>query len=269
MSKLCIYHGNCADGFTGAWVIRKALGDIEFHPGVYNNPAPNVEGKDVVLVDFSYSFDVMKEIVAAASSVLVLDHHKTAQENLSSLKGAEVVFDMNRSGCRIAWDYYFPNQQPPKTLLHVEDRDLWLFNLPNTREVQSCIFSYEYDFENWDMLMSANPIALTVDGEAIERKHLKDVRELIAITKTRMCIGGYDVPVANLPYTLASDACNMMAENELFAASYYIRNDGKLVFSLRSKDNFDVSAIAKQFGGGGHKNAAGFTVDANRKLSGE
>ena len=33
---MCIYHGNCADGFTAAWVVRKALGEerVEFVPGV-------------------------------------------------------------------------------------------------------------------------------------------------------------------------------------------------------------------------------------------
>ena len=30
--------------------------------------------------------------------------------------------------------------------------------------------------------------------------------------------------------------------------------------SMRSKGDVDVNAVAKQFGGGGHKNASGFTV---------
>ena len=55
MRKLCIYHGNCADGFTSAWVVRKALGeDVDYHAGVYQNPPPDVAGRDVVMVDFSY-----------------------------------------------------------------------------------------------------------------------------------------------------------------------------------------------------------------------
>jgi phosphoesterase RecJ-like protein len=40
--------------------------------------------------------------------------------------------------------------------------------------------------------------------------------------------------------------------------------EGKTKVSLRSQDHFDVSKLAKVFGGGGHKNAAGCTV--NRDL---
>jgi nanoRNase/pAp phosphatase (c-di-AMP/oligoRNAs hydrolase) len=75
-----------------------------------------------------------------------------------------------------------------------------------------------------------------------------------------MTIGGYDVPVANLPYMFASDAGNIMSEGEFFAASYFDTPDGRK-FSLRSKDTgMDVSEIAKRFGGGGHARAAGFMM---------
>lgn len=259
MKPLCIYHGNCADGFTGAWVVRRALGEADYFPGVYQTPPPDVAGRDVVLVDFSYKRAVMEQIVNEAQSVLVLDHHKTAAEDLDGLRYAEVVFDMERAGSRIAWDYYFPNQAPPPVLLHVEDRDLWRFALPKTREVQANIFSYPYDFGVWDRLMASDPALLAVEGEAIERKHFKDVNELLGVLTRRMTIGGFNVPIANLPYTLVSDAANKLAENAPFAGCYWDTPKGR-VFGLRSIGDFDVSEIAKQYGGGGHKNAAGFTV---------
>ena len=260
-NTLCIYHGNCADGFTGAWVVRRALGDSEFFPGVYMTPPPDVADKDVVLVDFSYKRPIMEQIIASARSVLVLDHHKTAAEDLRDLPGAEVVFDMDRAGSRIAWDYYFPHEAPPPVLLHVEDRDLWRFSLPRTREIQANIFSYPYDFAIWDRLMAADPAVLAVEGEAIERKHFKDIAELLSVVQRRMVIGGVNVPVANLPYTLVSDAAHKMAQGEPFAGCYWDTPKGR-VFGLRSSDNgMDVSEIAKRYGGGGHRNASGFTVD--------
>lgn len=262
MNTLCIYHGNCADGFTGAWVVRKALGPgIAFHPGVYQTPPPDVTGRNVVMVDFSYKRAVMERIANDAASVLVLDHHKTAAEDLRDLPGAEVVFDMERAGSRIAWDYYFPHIAPPPVLLHVEDRDLWRFSLPKTREIQANIFSYPYDFDVWDRLMGADPAVLAIEGAAIERKHFKDIAELLGVVQRRMTIGGVNVPVANLPYTLVSDAAHKMAEGEPFAGCYWDTPKGR-VFGLRSTDaGLDVSEIAKQYGGGGHRNAAGFTVD--------
>lgn len=260
MSELCIYHGNCADGFTSAWVVRRALGDIEFHAGVYQNPPPDVKGKDVFLVDFSYKRNVLEQIRDEAKSVTILDHHKSAQEDLAGLEGIKQVFDMDRSGARITWDYFFPNELPPAVLLHVEDRDLWRFALEDTREIQANIFSYPYEFDVWDKLMSSNPQKLAIEGKAIERKHFKDIAELLKVVTRRMVIGGVNVPVANLPYIHVSDAAHQLGHNEPFAACYWDTPKGR-VFGLRSNEaGMDVSEIAKLYGGGGHKHAAGFTV---------
>lgn len=265
---ICIYHGNCADGFTAAWVVRRALGEerVEFHAGVYGNPPPDVTGRDVILVDFSYKRPVLEEMIAVAASVTILDHHKTAQADLVNLPGefTYAIFDMERAGCRITWDFYFPDETPPTLLLHIEDRDLWRFAMPNTRAIQAGVFSYEYDFGIWDTLMSADLSVLASEGEAIERKHNKDVAELVTVTTRRMRIGGHEVPIANLPYTLVSDAAHKLAIGEAFAGCYWDTPDGR-VFGLRStNEGVDVSEIAKLYGGGGHRNAAGFKVSFAR-----
>jgi oligoribonuclease NrnB/cAMP/cGMP phosphodiesterase (DHH superfamily) len=280
---LCIYHGNCADGFGAAWAVRQRFGDadVEFHPGIYGNDPPDVRGRDVVLVDFSYKRPVIDAIGRAASSVLILDHHKTAADDLAGLRAPKTwldhveqsalddmenaepvraVFDMNRSGAGIAWDFFHPGQPRPRLLDHIEDRDLWRFLLPHTREIQAAVFSYPYDFTVWDELFAADLELMAKQGEAIERKHHKDIAELVGVTKRRMIIGGISVPVANLPYTLTSDAGSLMAAGEPFAACYWDTPDGR-VFSLRSReDGVDVSAIAKRYGGGGHRNASGFRM---------
>ena len=72
------------------------------------------------------------------------------------------------------------------------------------------------------------------------------------------------MPVANLPYTLTSDAGHLLANGEPFAACYWDTPTGR-VFSLRSTDDgLDVSEIAKKYGGGGHRNASGFRVAYER-----
>ncbi|WP_256222007.1 DHHA1 domain-containing protein [Pseudomonas sp. NBRC 111127] len=299
---MCIYHGNCADGFGAAWVVRKALGDqVEFVAGVYGQEPPDVEGKDVIIVDFSYKYEVMARMSWKAHSIIILDHHKSAAEDLSKfppfhagvrldgrhadgtvalgwesahsfmqMQNAPAIaccFDMNRSGAMLAWDHFFPGQEPPMLLRHIEDRDLWLFKLDGTREIQANLFSYPYDFEVWDKLMAADVETLRSDGAAIERKHHKDIAELVAVMKRRLVIGGHDVSVASLPYTLTSDAGHLMAQGEAFAACYWDTPDGR-VFSLRSTDEgLDVSEIAKQYGGGGHRNASGFRVPFGHELT--
>lgn len=262
---VCIYHGNCADGFGAAWAVRKALGDIEFHPGKYQEPPPDVTGKDVVMVDFSYKRPELLELAARAKSILILDHHKTAAEDLVDLPAnVTAIFDMNHSGAMLTWKHFFPDEAPPVLLLHIEDRDLWRFALKNTREIQANVFSYPYDFQVWDRLMAANVETLITEGSAIERKHFKDIKELLGVVTRPMIIGGFSVPVANLPYIHSSDAGHQLAEGRPFGACYWDTPEGR-VFSLRSTDaGVDVGAVAQLYGGGGHRNAAGFSVSFER-----
>lgn len=282
MSKpLVIYHGNCADGFSAAWCFWRKYGtDADYVAGVYQQEPPDVSGRDVYLVDFSYKRAVVEQMLKAAASVTLIDHHKTAIEDLKPLfmqdswtgepKQLAHFTDLNRSGATLAWDYLFPGEDRPLLLGHVEDRDLWRFKLPGTREIQALVFSHEYSFETWDKLMSADQVELlkmTAAGAAIERKHHKDVAELVGVCKRRMTIGGHEVPVASLPYTFVSDAAHLMAHGEPFAACYWDTEDGR-VFGLRAtEDGLDVSEIAKLYGGGGHAKAAGFKVPRTHVLA--
>lgn len=275
---LVIYHGNCADGFSAAWCFWKKFGDqADYVAGVYGQPPPDVTGRNVYLVDFSYKRDVVEQMLETATTVTLIDHHKTAIEDLKELcvLGKLIWYvDLERSGATLAWDYLFPNQPRPLLLGHIEDRDLWRFKLTGTREIQAFVFSHEYTFEQWDKLMSAGQVELlqmTAAGAAIERKHHKDIAELVKVCERRMVIGDYLVPVASLPYTLTSDAGHLMASNwengTLFAACYWDTATDR-IFSLRSTEHgVDVSEIAKQYGGGGHKHAAGFKVPREHELA--
>lgn len=306
MKPLCIYHGNCADGFGAAWVVRKALGDVDFHAGVYQDAPPDVSGRHVIMVDFSYKRDVLLKMAERSAGVLILDHHKSAADDLTpdavrigdlwkytgalswnrflddcvqdNFEGAPwgrvySLFDLNHSGARMAWDFFFPNAIRPPLIDVIEDRDLWRFALDGTREIQAALFSYAYDFEVWDKLMAQKSFELNQDmrreGMAIERKHFKDIAELVKVCRREMTIGGIVVPVASLPYTLTSDAGHLMAteHSSKIGACYWDTPQGR-VFSLRSTDDGpDVSEIAKQYGGGGHPHASGFRVPYGHELA--
>lgn len=273
---ICIYHGNCADGFGAAWAVWSRFGDeVQLIPGVYGrDPPTNVVGKVVALVDFTYKRSILEAMAAVAKRVIVLDHHKTAQADLepyivasASEMGTERVtalFDMEKSGAVMAWEYFHPDAPVPRLLSWVEDRDLWRFKLARSRDMAAYIFSQPYDLRTWSTMVeqaeTIDWVSMADQGAAIERKHHKDIRELLEQTRRTMRIGGFEVPVANLPYTMASDAGQILAEGAYFAACYFDRNDGQRIFSLRSLGSFDVSEIAKKYGGGGHKNAAGFQV---------
>ena len=273
MKPLVIYHGNCADGFSAAWCFWRKYGEAcDYLAGVYQQEPPDVTGRAVYLVDFSYKRSVVLHMLEQASHIVLIDHHKTALEDLAGIESEKfsTFTDLNRSGATLAWDFLFPGEDRPLLLGHVEDRDLWRFKLAGTREIQAFVFSHEYTFEQWDRLMSADQVELlkmTAAGAAIERKHHKDVAELVAVCKRRMVIGGHDVPVASIPYTLVSDAAHLMAQGEPFAACYWDTAEGR-TFGLRATDEgADVSEVAKQYGGGGHAKAAGFKVPRGHALA--
>lgn len=258
---ICIFHDNCIDGFAAAWVVRKALGDIHFHAAQYQTPPPPVDGKDAAIVDFSYPRQVLLEMAEKANSILILDHHKTAEQNLVDLPANVTTrFDMDHCGAVMAWKFYFPRRPPPQLLLHIEDHDLWRHSLHNTREIIACLSSYPYDFNLWDQLMGGDLSTLVADGVAIERLRRKEINQLIGSSMRHMRIGGHKVPVANVPPSMVSLAAGELAKGRPFAGCYHDTSRGR-VFSLRStNDGLDVSEIAKLYGGGGHRNAAGFTV---------
>lgn len=304
-NPIVIYHKNCADGFGAAWCFwnaqEKLQETFDFHPGVYQEVPPDVTGRIVYLVDFSYKKAVVQEMLKVAEKIYLIDHHKTAIEDLWELVDNEEYpnfqdyTDLERSGARLAWDFIHNCSQmwdenvesrmynhkpgdplyvpPPLLLEHIEDRDLWRFKLPLTREIQASIFSQEYDFQVWDKLMAsdrAELVKIASEGMGIERKHFKDIRELLAVSMRMAVIDHINVPVANLPYTMSSDAGNIMARDlarDTFAACYMDTKAGR-VFSLRSvATGMDVSEIAKKFGGGGHTRAAGFTVPRDHPLA--
>lgn len=306
MKPLIIYHARCADGFGAAWCFRHRFGatGVDFHAASHGDAPPEAQGRIVVIVDFSYKRAVLRMLARSADTVLVLDHHQSAAADLIDLPASAdgpalqrvdhwlhadcahdrwtrfldaprgtiyAAFDQERSGAGIAWDFLHPDRPRPAVLNAVEDRDLWRFALPHTREIQAAVFSHPLDFDVWDGLMSARTseqlAPLITEGRALERSRQRDVAELLATSRRRMLIAGHDVPVANLPSIFASDAGAVMAAGEAFAACYWDAADARH-FSLRSNAaGIDVSVVAGQFGGGGHRHAAGFKVPRAHALA--
>lgn len=281
MKPLCIYHGGCDDGFAAAWAVRAALGDeVEFYAGVYQKEPPPHDGRDVIFVDFSYKRPVLDAMAARANSILILDHHKTAAEDLADLpkppacwqswigathlpKGPAMVvlFDMERSGAALAWDYFDPRSggKRPDFIEYVQDRDLWRKALPGGDEFTIALRSYPQDFDVWDGLIERGASDLIDEGASIQRYYRLRVEELKRSAYPAN-LGGNSCWISNAPYFAASEVAGELCGNGLdFGACYFEVEKGRFQYSLRSRGDFDVSAIARMFGGGGHKNAAGFT----------
>lgn len=271
LPTLCIYHHGCADGVAAAWAIREFClerqYDIAFHPGIYGEAPPDVTDRDVILVDFSYKRPVLLQMAEQARSMLVIDHHKTAQNDLIDLPvNVDLIFDMERSGAMLAWQQFHPDRPAPQLFEHIQDRDLWRFKLSGTREITAAVYSYELNPETFGELVFAGCGRLLNEGRPIIRKQQNDIAAIVRDATRSMTFGTYRVPAANVPWMYASDVAGELAKGQPFACTYYDDATGRR-FSLRSApDGIDVSQIAEAFGGGGHKHAAGFRMTREQAL---
>lgn len=273
MKPLVIYHANCNDGFAAAWCFHHAAPDtFDFLAVSYGQEPPAVPGIQVYVVDFSYPRDKLLAMAEQAAGVTVLDHHASAEADLSGLDHPRlhVHFDMQRSGAGMTWDFLFPGRPRPRFLGFVEDRDLWRFSFPETKASHQLLASIPKTFEEWDSIMLGSVAEQTVaiaQGQALMRMVEKQIADAVRSTRRTATIGEVEVPIANVPGFFASDAGHLMDEGVPFSATYYDTAERRC-FSLRSRpDGADVSLIAKQYGGGGHRNAAGFTVPRDHELA--
>ena len=260
-----IYHQNCPDGFGAAWAMHQHLRGENLHaqyiPAAHGHGPPPMEaGKPLYIFDFSYSRQVM-EALAEAHPLTLLDHHRTAQEELEGLEGQHIEIDTSVSGAHMAWRHLMPERDVPDLVRYIEDRDLWKFQLPNSREVSAALWSHPLDFRVWDQLDTRR---LAQEGTPILRHQQRIVEDITAHTVWTQ-VRGYRIPAVNTP-VLQSEVCEVLLKQNPgvpFAGAFYDRDgpDGpERKWSLRSEENFDVSEIARHFGGGGHPQAAGFST---------
>jgi hypothetical protein len=257
--NLVCFHGSCPDGFTAAWSAWTVLGDsATYLPVSYGGKVPDVTGKTVYIVDFSFPRATLIEMAGKAESIVLLDHHKTAEADLKDLvvPGLEVHFDMNRSGAGLTWDYFHPNEVN-WLVDYIQDRDLWKFQLPDSKTINAYLGSLPYDFEAFNRVYAEGVEKAKLSGEGC----LTWVRYYVENTKrtaTTMRFLGHDnIPVVNCPYSAISEVVGELAEGHEFAIGWQWR-EGNVTYSLRSKHGFDVSALAQTLGGGGHHAASGF-----------
>lgn len=274
---ILIYHDNCPDGFGAAFSFWKKYEDnIEYLALTHSSEpfkglSPKIfSNREVWMVDISLERDDAISVNNSAKEFIILDHHISAQKDLKDLTFAH--FDMGHSGAVLAWNHCF-KEEAPKILQYIEDRDLKGPNnchLPYARELLTAIDSYPKEFEIWDKLSDQIETPegfskLILEGSAILRYN-KVLIDSLMENKYKSKIRGYEVPIVNTPF-FRSEMLGTLAIGEPFAAGYHYDGEN-YVFSLRSTDEgVDVSEIAKTFpGGGGHKKAAGFSVNNLNKI---
>lgn len=280
-----VYHGGCVDGFFAALQLWLAYRSAEYVPANYGEPAVSVTPEDrLLLVDFSYPLEVLRDLQSRCQEIGVLDHHANVAEACRELEFFE--FDANRSGATMVRAYL--SQVDPSVLdgadcirardnlqwlvEYVEDRDLWRNSMYKSREINAAIRSYPYCFETWRILTESFARRELFQRLLDEGTGIVRYRDLLVEEHVRRAseieIAGHRVLGVVCNVDITSEVAGRLAEGRPFGVTWFDKADTcTRVYSLRSRDDFDVSAVARQFGGNGHRRAAGFQVSFLSKLA--
>lgn len=263
---MVIYHGSgCKDGFAAATVVHTIRQDMARYIAANHGDAPpNVTGHNVLIVDFSYKREVLEQLRLQANKILVLDHHKTAEQDLRDLDYA--VFDMDRSGARLAWDYAYGLSGVPGPINYIQDRDLWTWKLPNSREFSAGLDQLPQTFEAYTELFEQDSVfmdCIKVGKVLIQNENRVIDRTLQSASYLPLRVGC--IAHVNTNYLMSEVGAKLALQDVQFSLVYFYQGDKKcFLCSLRSKrGGADVSVIAKKLGGGGNVNASGFNYNSD------
>ena len=299
IENVIIYHANCIDGYTAghiAWcalhqenavvaAIPLSYGEVNTVEELHNvlkcfliEPI-EISSLNFYILDFSLPKSVMDYIFDTARHTVWLDHHKTAFEafGMSELEvftvseaNRYILLDNKRCGAKLTFDYFFAGQKAPALIDLVDDYDRWVFQYPQTKAANAYIRSLEFTRDNWGKLVLMGAAEMASNGEILEAAHKKQCMDLINAGYTTIILQaaepeldfpGYAGYSINAPAQFASlIGHELSARCNSFAAVWYVNAKGMVKVSLRSVEDFDCSRIAKFYGGGGHKNAAGFEI---------
>jgi oligoribonuclease NrnB/cAMP/cGMP phosphodiesterase (DHH superfamily) len=313
LPHLVIYHGGCPDGIAAAWAVSQresAEDDVKYHPGRFNEDPPDVTNQNVLFVDFTYTQNVMELLLKTAKSIRVLDHHKSALylKNITDKK-LSYVLDMNRSGAQIAWDEMNPQSVPssksrPWFIDDIADRDLWRWELPNSKITTRAMFGLDYyssltAFSEkisklYNKSYYTTELEVNADNYTELKAHVDNYDELVSIGKTLLNedersyknITKYAVDCICTSLTDPSVMwkcrvveCDGSKKSEVgnrlvldgkcdFSVIYQyniIRDEWWLSLRALSSSNIDLTKIVKHFGnGGGHPKASGSCIHGSK-----
>jgi oligoribonuclease NrnB/cAMP/cGMP phosphodiesterase (DHH superfamily) len=279
VKRSVVYHAGCPDGFGAAWAARQRWGtDARYIPRSHDDDfdPERFEDEHVVFADISIDNERLRALAEVAAELVILDHHVTARdhyasdpsvENTLTELGHRAHFDLTHSGAILAWQYFHPDQAAPELLLYVEDQDLWNWRLPESAEVNAAIGAYPRRFDTWDELANQPIASLVAEGRPLVRANEIEVERAVnhahavALGNDRIEAVNARQPRAAIGHQLARRA----ACGQPWGIVYRILGN-RVDCSIYSLGDLDVSAVAMRYGGGGHRNAAGFSVSLKRWL---
>jgi uncharacterized protein len=285
---LIYYHddndGCCAAAVAANYYDRNECA-IKFVAVNYGKEAWNEEdiktAEKVWLVDFAS--DRMDEFLKACGSKLIwIDHHKTAMEKFPDLWNSgniPGIRSIEKAACVLTWEFTHPeNLSPPAAVAYIGDKDMWKFEYAETKAFSAgfSLMVKTPDDTVWDLLLGSEY------RDAVDK--MTSLGELLLEAQNykiqKAFERGVDCIFHNLRARLVNTTGNISDLGEFIykkpeydIAIMWQAVEDMIIFSLRSDsgnaESPDCAEIAQQYGGGGHRNAAGFqkkNVDFPRLL---
>ncbi len=261
-----IYHADCTDGFGAAYSAWKCLGNrAEYHACKHGTPPPDVAGKNVVILDFSFNNSTTKSMIEEAESLMVIDHHKSAMVELHDITNTH--FDMSKSGAMLAWDFFHPGKEPPKFIQYIQDRDLWKWELPYSKEFAAAFDMIPFEFEEFEKFEDDSVFDDAVKRGSYILAYSKTVVKKVCEKAQNRKMDGKDVMVVNASHWMSEIGSRLAPDCDFAMIWYWDHEARETKVSLRAfHDAVDVSEVAKKYGGGGHKKAAGFQLPPGKHI---
>lgn len=274
-APLILYHGRgCPDGFGAALAAWLFYGDTGQYLGLDHgdiasiDDLPDVRGRAVYILDFSFANEIMAALDERAAKLVMLDHHKSAAEKLTGFacRCGVVHFDMNKSGARLAWEFFQPHTPVPPLLQYVEDRDIWKWEFAESAGFLSALDMEPQTFERWREIAGFTPAQMEqfmARGAAMDEKYRKLAADIAEGAQPLVFngIAGLMVNAPGMFHSLVGDI--LSAKTGTFALMWSAGAKGVKV-GLRAQRNFDCIALAESMGGGGHAQACGFKMKVER-----
>ena len=258
--NVVIYHADCTDGFGAAYSAWKCLGNrAEYYPCKHGTEPPNVKGKNVVILDFSFNNETTKKMIDEASQLLVIDHHKSAMVELHDIPNTH--FDMTKSGAMLSWEFFHPGKEPPKFIRYIMDRDLWSWELDYSKEFSAAFDMVPFEFEEFEKFEDDSVFDDVVKRGSYILAYSKTVVKKVCEKAQQRKLDDKDVLVVNASHWMSEIGARLAPDCDFALIWYWDHEAQNTKVSLRAfHDTVDVAEIAKGFGGGGHRKAAGFQL---------
>lgn len=268
MGVSIIYHKSDLDGIGSAAVALLKFPDAKLYPAEYQDEEYTKEdfvGETVVIVDFCPS--IIRDIVEVAERVIWCDHHKTQKDKYPDLwDNLQGERDTTKSGILLTWEYFF-DDPAPSIVNYISDYDIWEFKYGlNTKYIHeyASMLLFDPKQEEWKNLFT-NPKLVNeylIIGSVLYNAKERRVKQAFnqVIEKN---VWGYKVGFVNTNNDI-SELGNYIASNNYdVGAIWRLSKNMDVIVSLRSVGEIDVSKIALQYNGGGHKHASSFAIRFN------